>query len=663
LVFGIFLQHFSQSKIDSALSMLQVDSIHDTTKLRNLYYAADDISLEIPDSANKLLDIGLDYLETSNQIFETDSNNRFTKEFFKREYYNLKGITCFILKRERECLDYWMKAEKIASRVNDTNSLLSIKNNIAIVYSSSGRNKEALDIFKAQKEYYETNKDTANIIKSSLNTAFIMNEMNEEKDSAIQLLNKALELSMVTKNDKDRANIYWQLVTAHLDSNSTNTFNLSLSKSYLDSLFFYATKDNDKENLINYYVLVTEYYYLNKRYKTALINAKRGAELSKQMKGITSTEILSLLYKTFKKLNNYKKANFYLEQNIATKDSLEKLSAKDELIKYESEKKFEIKQQLDSLKHLEEMRFQQAETKAKEEEIKMQRIIEGVLLIGILLVIGFLVFVYKQLNTTKAQKLVIEEKQQEITDSINYAKRIQDAMMTSSGYIIDALPESFIYFNPKDVVSGDFYWAFSDQSGNIFFTVADCTGHGVPGAFMSMIGTSLLNKIIIENKIKETDQILNELRLQIIRALNQKEDSSQKDGMDISLCKLDLKNKTLQFSGAMNPLVHISGDELKIYKGDPQPIGYLSGKEKSFTSEHVRLEKGDMVYVFSDGFQDQFGGEKGKKYRSLKFRKFLHSISYKSTDEQNKLIEQEFNSWLGDYEQIDDVCVMGVRIT
>lgn len=271
-------------------------------------------------------------------------------------------------------------------------------------------------------------------------------------------------------------------------------------------------------------------------------------------------------------------------------------------------------------------------------------------------------FVYKQLNTTKAQKLVIEEKQQEITDSINYAKRIQDAMMTSSGYIIDALPESFIYFKPKDVVSGDFYWAFSDQSGYIFFTVADCTGHGVPGAFMSVIGTSLLNKIIIENKIKETDQILNELRLQIINALNQKEDSSQKDGMDISLCKLDLNNKTLQFSGAMNPLVHISGDELNIYKGDPQPIGYLSGKEKSFTSEHVKLEKGDMIYVFSDGFQDQFGGEKGKKYRSTKFRNLLQSISDKSTDEQNKLIEQEFNSWLGYYEQIDDVCIMGVRI-
>ena len=146
-----------------------------------------------------------------------------------------------------------------------------------------------------------------------------------------------------------------------------------------------------------------------------------------------------------------------------------------------------------------------------------------------------MVFIYKQLNTTKKQKVVIEEKQQEISDSINYAKRIQDAMMTSSVYLKDTLPKSFIFFKPKDVVSGDFYWIYKDQEENIFFTVADCTGHGVPGAFMSMIGTSLLNEIIIEKGIKDTDKVLNEMRAQIIKSLGQEEEGAQKDGMDISL--------------------------------------------------------------------------------------------------------------------------------
>jgi serine phosphatase RsbU (regulator of sigma subunit) len=347
---------------------------------------------------------------------------------------------------------------------------------------------------------------------------------------------------------------------------------------------------------------------------------------------------------------------------VENKDSLEKLSANEDVAKYESEKEFEVKQQLDSLKHLDEIRIQQAETKAKEEEIKTQKIIESVLFVGILLVIGFLGFVYKQLSTTKKQKVVIEEKQQEISDSINYAKRIQDAMMTSSVYLKDTLPKSFIFFKPKDVVSGDFYWIYKDQEENIFFTVADCTGHGVPGAFMSMIGTSLLNEIIIEKGIKDTDKVLYEMRAQIIKSLGQEEEGAQKDGMDISLCKLNMNNKTVEFSGAHNSLIHISGEELKTYRGDHQPVGLLLGDKKPFTKHKVKLKKDDMLYIYSDGYQDQFGGERGKKYMAAKFKNQLLKMSKETEEQQLYLLDQEFSSWIKDYEQIDDVCVMGVRI-
>ncbi|MCH1611999.1 MAG: SpoIIE family protein phosphatase, partial [Flavobacteriales bacterium] len=314
------------------------------------------------------------------------------------------------------------------------------------------------------------------------------------------------------------------------------------------------------------------------------------------------------------------------------------------------------------LKHLDEIRIQQAETKAKEEEIKTQKIIESVLFVGILLVIGFLGFVYKQLSTTKKQKVVIEEKQQEISDSINYAKRIQDAMMTSSVYLKDTLPKSFIFFKPKDVVSGDFYWIYKDQEENIFFTVADCTGHGVPGAFMSMIGTSLLNEIIIEKGIKDTDKVLYEMRAQIIKSLGQEEEGAQKDGMDISLCKLNMKKKTVEFSGAHNSLIHISGEELKTYRGDHQPVGLLLGEKKPFTKHKLKLKKDDMLYIYSDGYQDQFGGERGKKYMAAKFKNQLLKMSKETEEQQLSLLDQEFSTWIQDYEQIDDVCVMGVRI-
>ena len=259
-------------------------------------------------------------------------------------------------------------------------------------------------------------------------------------------------------------------------------------------------------------------------------------------------------------------------------------------------------------------------------------------------------------------RIRLEEKNKEIVDSINYAKRIQDAMMTSDSYRKSVIPNSFIFFKPLDVVSGDFYWVFKDKENNIFFTVADCTGHGVPGAFMSMIGTSLLNEIIVEKGIKDTNMILDEMRKQIIKSLNQDTKDDQKDGMDISICKLNMKKKTLEFSGAHNPLVIVSGNEISTFKGDSQAVGLETVDIKPFTKHSMKLKKDDMVYIYSDGYQDQFGGENGKKYKTANFKKLLLKISSQNEKKQLKLLEIEFANWMKNEDQIDDVCVMGVRI-
>ena len=259
-------------------------------------------------------------------------------------------------------------------------------------------------------------------------------------------------------------------------------------------------------------------------------------------------------------------------------------------------------------------------------------------------------------------RIRLEEKNKEIVDSINYAKRIQDAVMTSEGYRKSVIPKSFTFFKPKDVVSGDFYWVYKDQEENIFFTVADCTGHGVPGAFMSMIGTSLLNEIIVEKGIKNTNKILDEMRKQIIKSLNQDDNDDQKDGMDISICKLNLKKNSLEFSGAHNPLLIVSEGEIKTFKGDSQAVGLETENIKPFSKHTVKLKKDDMIYIYSDGYQDQFGGENGKKYMAANFKKLLLKISKEDEKKQNKLLEIELANWMKNEEQIDDVCIMGVRV-
>ena len=235
--------------------------------------------------------------------------------------------------------------------------------------------------------------------------------------------------------------------------------------------------------------------------------------------------------------------------------------------------------------------------------------------------------------------------------------------MTSTVYLQDVLPKSFILFRPKDVVSGDYYWVYKTPNNNIYFTVADCTGHGVPGAFMSMIGTSLLNENIIEKKVNNPGEVLDNMREKIIDSLNDKNSSREtRDGMDIALCKINFEKLTLEYAGANNPLVHIRNGEINHIKANYQPVALTVGEKKPFTNHKIKLKKGDMIYIYSDGYADQFGGEKGKKYMVTKFRKFLAYISPLDVKEQKKKLDQEFDSWKGEHDQIDDICVMGVRV-
>ncbi len=261
---------------------------------------------------------------------------------------------------------------------------------------------------------------------------------------------------------------------------------------------------------------------------------------------------------------------------------------------------------------------------------------------------------------------IIEEKNKHITGSINYAKRIQEAMLPQNDKIAEQLPESFVLFKPRDIVSGDFYW-YAKQDGKIIITAVDCTGHGVPGAFVSMVGNSYLNQIVKANGITDADEILNRLHFNVRKALKQDvEGTKNNDGMDMALCVIDKENKTVEFAGAKNPLIYLQNEELTLIKSDKHPIGGQQREdERRFTKHIIDVSQPTTFYLFSDGYQDQVGGRAGRKYMTKRFRKLLQHLHTKPMSVQKDKLDVELQEWMStgkDHEQIDDILVIGFKI-
>ena len=269
------------------------------------------------------------------------------------------------------------------------------------------------------------------------------------------------------------------------------------------------------------------------------------------------------------------------------------------------------------------------------------------------------ILISKQKEEIEGQHEVLEEQHREITDSINYAKRIQDAILPPLKLVRGYMPDSFILYQPKDIIAGDFYW-MEGIDKIIVFAAADCTGHGVPGAMVSVVCHNAMNRAVREFKLIEPDEILNKTR-EIVLETFEKSDEDVRDGMDIALCTINSETNKLSFSGANNGLYFIRNGEITQIKPDKQPIGKYDDA-KPFTKHEIDLEKGDVIYTFSDGYADQFGGPKGKKFMYKPFRELLLSIHKKPMDDQHNILMDTFEAWRGSMEQIDDVCVIGVRI-
>ncbi len=571
-----------------------------------------------------------------------------------------------------KAVDYYTKALKTHKEYgNELGSAAAIEN-IGIIYYFQKNYDKALKYFKNALVFFEK----AGVLEkqaNALNNMASMSMIMGNNETAIKHFKEALIIFDEVDNKVGQAEIAHNLSQLYF-----NTNNLSDGLKSLDrALFLYKELDNIKGEG-KCYKAFGEYYLKQKNYPKSIENYLKAKEL---LEPLSIKNELRELYKcladTYSEAKNYKESSKYFEKYIAINDSIFNTEKNKQITEMQEKYDSEAKQQ--------EIELQQIEIekeKAKVDYQTKQKIGFGVGL-GLTVILLFIAFRgYRQKkqanNIITYQKNMVEEKNREIIDSINYAKRIQNALLNSEEHESKHLPEHFIFFNPKDIVSGDFYWSFEKQD-YLYLAVADCTGHGVPGAFLTMLGTAFLNEITAKEIILSPAEILDELRTKIIKELSQTgAEGENKDGMDMSLIRLDIKTKELEWAGANNPFwliknklekeksslqLNISTDNKHLYeiKSDKQPISYYP-EAKPFTNHKIKLEKEDSIYLFTDGYPDQFGGPKGKKFKYKPFKELLVSLSNKSMGAQKEALENNFIKWKGDLEQIDDVCVIGLKI-
>ena len=315
-----------------------------------------------------------------------------------------------------------------------------------------------------------------------------------------------------------------------------------------------------------------------------------------------------------------------------------------------------------------QIRMAQSEIKDAKKQIEMQalenknkNILLALASSILLLVLALLFVLYKNNKERVKSNILLTMKNKEVMDSITYAQRLQNAILPPAVVISENLKESFILYMPKDIVSGDFYWV--ENIGNkTLFAVVDCTGHGVPGAFMSIVAYNALNQAVNQHKLIQPAEILNQVNIDISNTLHQSENIDVEDGMDIALCLLDKETNELEYAGAHNGLNLLQKGELKVIKADKFSIGSQKAKGKSFTNHQFLLEKGDYIYIFSDGYADQFGGDNERKFMYKKLRQLLIDNSMLSLDQQKENLIRQHHNWKGNLEQVDDICIMGVKI-
>ncbi len=611
--------------------------------------------------------------------------------------YKYKGEINYREGDFKDALMWFGKAFEIYSKLNDKQGIGETINHIGTVYFKQGNNEEAITKFIEARILFEGSNYKDGLTSTYINIGLVYDNL-KDYEKALQFYKKAITYGTEVGDENSIASCYNNMGGIYTDikqydlaleclerslklkeklgnkAGIAGTLNnmgailyekgdLKKALEYFIKAFGIKESIGDKNGMISslnnigyMYTETGEYVKAEEYLGRAL---KLAQEVGSKSLGMDCTEGLVDL---FKKTGDYKKALQYHEMFLAYKDSLFDTEKTKNVVEIQTKFESEKKQQENEILNLQ----------LKNESFV--KYIYGAVAIVLFIAVFFIFRSFRQKQKAnlvledknriiEQQKHIVEEQNKDITDSIKYAERIQQAIFPPDKMWHAILPDSFVFFRPKDILSGDFYWV--EQRGDlIFVAAADCTGHGVPGALMSIVNYNLLNKAVLEMNLTDPAEILNAVNNWLTLSLHQTyQESTVRDGMDISLCVINKKTSELTYSGANNPVYIFRNKELLQLNADKFPVGaFVEDNIQSFTNQKLQLGKGDTIYLFSDGYADQFGGPKGKKLKYINLKRYLTESYEMSMRDQERYIEAKFTDWKGNYEQIDDVLVIGIRL-
>lgn len=660
ILFSPFLFNNCYSEnVDSLWSVYRNVKNHDTIRLRAFNDIAWSLLYTNPDSTYILGHIELEMARTKKlKYWETKALNTIGASYqvkgnyikaidfyqqclkIREELKDLKGVAASLanigsiyinINEFEKALEYQLRSLKLAEDMKNKESMASSLNNIGIIYQNLADYKKALEYNQKSLKLYEALGDKQGVAASYANIGNTYATLGENE--------KALE--------------------CQLKSNAI------------------AKEIGDKFGESTSLTAIGKSYMKQKKYSLALECLNRSNQIAKETEDIISEkEVTEVLYETHKEMGNYTKALSFYERFITLKDSILKEDNQKQIANKELQYQYEKKAAADSVVNAEERKVTHALILAKNAQIEQDNTQKWALYGGVFLLLFFGGLMYnrfritiKQKNIIEIQKLktekqkeIIEEKQKEILASISYAKRLQEAILPPHSLVKQHLPDSFFFYKPKDIVAGDFYWLETDQKNSdvLLFAAADCTGHGVPGAMVSVVCSNALNRTVNEFGITNPGDILDKVSELVVETF-EKSESEVNDGMDISLCNFNKKTYELKWSGANNPLWIIRENLFMEYKPNKQPIGKIDAP-LPFTTQTIQLQKNDIIYIFTDGYADQFGGEKGKKFKLSSLQELFLNICKLPMNKQLKSIEETLETWQGAIDQVDDILIIGIKI-